>query len=221
MASGMLLIPELTGPDDRTLPDADRLVSEATSFVGRDAVAFWSLAENLGRSIDLETRKTTLRRVRDAALAIRKAKPGGSPLTTGTVLGMLPEYARIPENLDVIGIPTANWATTQEPFEMVPVSRPAPALDGPEQRRRPVLGHDRRHGPADLSGVDLGDRHAAVWGLPSGPARADPPSDLRRAGGGLPGDLLPGRLRPDPGDRPAGPDRRLPRGRLLPHPQFW
>jgi hypothetical protein len=119
MASGMLLIPELTGPDDRTLPDADRLVSEATSFVGRDAVAFWSLAENLGQSIDLETRRTTLRRVRDAALAIRKAKPGGSPLTTGTVLGMLPEYARIPENLDVIGIPTSNWATTQEPFEMV------------------------------------------------------------------------------------------------------
>ncbi len=117
--AGMLLIPELTGPDDRTLPEADRLVSEASIFPGRDAVAFWSLGENMGRGIDPEVRQATLRRVREAERAFRKAKPGGSPLTTGTVLGMLPEYARIPENLDVIGIPTATWATTQEPFEMV------------------------------------------------------------------------------------------------------
>ena len=118
IASGLLLIPELTGPDDRTLPDADRLLAEAQAFPGKDAVAFWSLGENLGRSTDLEARRSSLLRVRDAERAFRKARPGGSPLTTGTVSGMLPEYARLPENLDVVGIPTAGWATTQDPFEM-------------------------------------------------------------------------------------------------------
>ncbi len=118
IASGMLLIPELTGPDDRTFPEADRLLSAASVFPGRDAVAFWSLGENMGRAIDPETRLSTLRRVREAERAFRKAKPGGSPLTTGTVVGMLPEYARVPENLDVIGIPTVGWATMQESIEM-------------------------------------------------------------------------------------------------------
>ena len=118
MASGLLLIPELTGPDDRTLPEADRLLGQAQAFPGRDAVAFWSLGESMGRSIDLDARKAGLLRVRDAERAFRKAKPGGSPLTTGTVSGMLPEYARLPENLDVIGIPTAAWATTQDPYEL-------------------------------------------------------------------------------------------------------
>jgi hypothetical protein len=115
---GMLIVPELTGPDDRSMPEADRLLSEASMFPGKDAVAFWSLGENMGRAIDPKVRESTLRRVRDAERAFRKAKPGGSPLTTGTVVGMLPEYARLPENLDVIGIPTAGWATAQDHMEM-------------------------------------------------------------------------------------------------------
>ena len=102
----------------------------AAAFPGRDAVAFWSLGENLEpRSTDPEARQASLRRVRDAAMAIRKAKPGGSPLTTGTVLGLLPEYARVPQNLDVIGIPVASWATVQGPF-LEPVSLPGAAQAG-------------------------------------------------------------------------------------------
>ena len=31
---------------------------------------------------------------------------------------MLPEYSRVPENLDIVGIPTAGWATMQDPSEM-------------------------------------------------------------------------------------------------------
>jgi hypothetical protein len=115
---GMLLIPELTGPDNRTMPEADRLLSEASIFPGKDAVAFWALGENMGRGIDPEVRLATLRRVREAERAFRKTRPGGSPLTTGTIAGMLPEYARQPENLDIIGIPTATWATAQEPLEL-------------------------------------------------------------------------------------------------------
>jgi hypothetical protein len=114
----MLLIPELTGPDDRVMPSADRLVAAATSFTGRDATAFWSLGQNLGRSIDLKTRKASVLKVREAERAFRLASPGGSPMTTATVSGMLTDYARVPEHLDVIGIPTAAWATMQEPFEL-------------------------------------------------------------------------------------------------------
>ncbi len=117
VASGLLLVPELTGPDDRTMPGPDRLAAEAASYPWRDSVAFWSMGENLGRSTDLDTRKATLKRLRDAVLEIRKARPGGSPFTTGTVLGMLPEYARVPENLDLIGIPAADWATTHDALE--------------------------------------------------------------------------------------------------------
>jgi hypothetical protein len=118
MASGMLLIPELTGPDDRVMPEANRLVASAMSFPGRDATAFWSLGQNLGRSIDLETRKASIAKVREAERAFRAAKPGGSPMTTATISGMLADYVRVPENLDIAGIPTAGWATMQEPFEM-------------------------------------------------------------------------------------------------------
>ncbi len=118
VASGLFLIPELTGPDDRILPEADRLPAEAAAYPFRESVAFWSLGENLGRSTDLEVRKATLKQTRRAAVEIRRLKPGGSPFTTGTVEGMLPEYARVPENLDVVGIPTAGWATTQDPIEM-------------------------------------------------------------------------------------------------------
>ena len=118
IASGMLLIPELTGPENRGLPEADRLLSEASVFPGRDAVAFWSLGENMGRAIDPAVRQSSLRRIRETERAFRQARPGGSGLTTGTVVGMLPEYARVPENLDVIGIPTSWWATTQDPMEL-------------------------------------------------------------------------------------------------------
>jgi len=118
ISSGLFLIPELTGPEDRVMPEADRLAAEASAFPFRDSVAFWSLGENLGRANDPEVRRSTLRRVRQASLEIRRLKPGGSPFTTGTVSGMLPEYARVPENLDVLGIPTAGWATAQGPMEM-------------------------------------------------------------------------------------------------------
>ncbi len=117
-ASGLFLIPELNaGLDESRLPDPDRMVAEAVAFPWKEDVFAWSLGENLGRSADPEARRSALRRVRDAALAIRKAKPGGSPFSTGTVLGLLPEYARVPENLALIGIPASGWATTQEPFE--------------------------------------------------------------------------------------------------------
>jgi hypothetical protein len=117
MASGLLLIPELTGPDDRVMPEPDRLVASAKSFPGRDATAFWSLGQNLGRSIDLDTRKASLLKVRDTERAFRAAKPGGSGMTTATISGMLADYVRVPEHLDIAGIPTAAWATMQDPFE--------------------------------------------------------------------------------------------------------
>ena len=117
-ASGLFLIPELnSGIDEARLPDADQVVADAMAFAGKEDVFAWSIGENLGKSKNLETRRAAVRRVRDAKLGIARAKPGGSPFTTGTVVGMLPEYSKIPENLDLIGIPAMTWATTQGPYE--------------------------------------------------------------------------------------------------------
>ena len=125
--SGLFLIPELGGDSDRTVDDADlpktrpidpeKIVATASSFPRKEHVFAWSVASNLGESRDLADRKGELRNVRDAILNIRKAKPGGSTYTTGTVLGMVADYARIPENLDMIGIPASTWGTTQGPLE--------------------------------------------------------------------------------------------------------
>ena len=117
-AAGLFLIPELTGgvPEGK-LPDADRTVAEAVAFPWKDEVFAWSVGDRLGDSSDPAVRKEALRRVREAVLGIRRAKPGGSPYTTGTVTGMLPEYARIPENLTMIGIPAATWGTAHGPLE--------------------------------------------------------------------------------------------------------
>ena len=124
--SGLFLLPELGGTSDadpitglyKTRPvDPDRLVAAATNFSRKEYVFSWSLANNLGEDLDMAGRKLQLRRVREAITAFHQVKPGGSPFTTGTVLGMLPEYSRIPENLDMIGIPATTWATIRSPFE--------------------------------------------------------------------------------------------------------
>ena len=124
--SGLLLLPELNGTSDadpitglfRPRPvDPDRLLVAASGFARKEHVFAWSLGNNLGEDLDLNGRRLQLRNVREAIVAFRKAKPGGSPYVTGTVLGSLPEYARIPENLDMIGIPAQTWATSRGPME--------------------------------------------------------------------------------------------------------
>ena len=124
--SGLFLLPELGGTSDAdpmtglfpTRPvDPDRLVAAASSFSRKEHVFAWSLGNNLGADPDLAGRRLQNRRIREAVTAFHQAKPGGSPFTTGTVLGMLPEYSRIPENLDMIGIPAMTWATNRGPVE--------------------------------------------------------------------------------------------------------
>ncbi len=103
--SGLFLMPELGGDSDRD-PDPDakprrstptRIVASAASFPRKEHVFAWSVGSNLGEERDLADRKLTLRKIREAILDIRRTKPGGSPFTTGTVLGMLPEYAGLPK----------------------------------------------------------------------------------------------------------------------------
>ena len=123
--SGLFLMPELGGdsdsdPDPDTKPrpvEPDAIIASAASFPRKEHVFAWSVGSNLGEERDLADRRLTARKIREAILDIRRTKPGGSPFTTGTVLGMLPEYARAPENLDMIGIPASTWGTVQGPFE--------------------------------------------------------------------------------------------------------
>ena len=167
IASGMLLIPELTGPDDRSCPRPTGWSPRATSFLGRDAVAFWSLGENLGRSTrpggpQGDPPPGPRRRAGDSA----RPGPAARRLTTGTVVGMLPEYARMPENLDVIGIPTAVLGHHARAVRAPKVPRTAPAPDGPEQRRRPALG--------DIDASPPPIYQESIWGTDTPPAWGQP-----------------------------------------------
>lgn len=117
--AGLMLVPELVGPVGAggVSLDADQIVSAAATHPAGNAVAFWSIGQDLGRELDLEPRLATLRRTREAVRGIRRAQPGGVGLATATVRGMVPEYARLPENLDMVGIALDNWATVQDPLE--------------------------------------------------------------------------------------------------------
>ena len=123
--SGLLIMPELGGdsdrdpdPDTQARPvDADRIIASAASFPRKEHVFAWSVGNNLGEERDMDQRQLSKTKIREAIRLIRQAKPGGSAYTTGTVLGMLPDYARAPENLDMIGIPASTWATVQGPLE--------------------------------------------------------------------------------------------------------
>ena len=124
--SGLLVLPELVpapeldfsvAPAPPKPVDPNKLLAEATNFPRKEHVFAWSLGHDLGRADDLDARRAELRKVREAIVALRRAKPGGSPFTTGTVVGQVPEYARIPENLDMLGVPAQSWGTVQGPFE--------------------------------------------------------------------------------------------------------
>ncbi|WP_435021370.1 hypothetical protein TA3x_002339 [Tundrisphaera sp. TA3] len=115
--SGMLLVPELVGQPGKSSREPDQVASEAATYPGRDAVAFWSIGRNLGDDIDLDRRQAVKARTRETVRAIRKEKPGGTAISTATVLGQVSDYARLPENLDLLGVPLTNWATVQNPLE--------------------------------------------------------------------------------------------------------
>jgi hypothetical protein len=107
---GFLLMPRLSGATDPAGPD--RLLKQISSYPQRSSVAFWNIADHLGRHRDQKTREVELERVRASLAAVRELDDV-SHLLTATVDGELPAYARTPTGLDMVGIQPRFWASSQ------------------------------------------------------------------------------------------------------------
>ena len=116
--NGMWLMPELDEKGGKLEPG--RAIDRAKAFPSRDKVAFWSIGRDLGRANDLADRQGERDRVRAVARALREMgkEEGVSGLSTGTVVGLFPDYSRAPENLSAIGVNPFGWGTTQDASEM-------------------------------------------------------------------------------------------------------
>ncbi len=112
-----LLMPELFDPASRGGLDPAAAMAYARAFPAPGSVAMWSVGDRLGRWLQPDDRRNELEAFRALRSALRKEKPAGASLTTGTVSGVLPSYARVPENLDLLGIRSSNWASVQDPYE--------------------------------------------------------------------------------------------------------
>ncbi len=167
IAEGLLLIVELNaGVAETQLPDPDRMLAEAAAFPFKDHVFAWSLGDDLGRTKDLKDRKAALRKVRDAVLLFRKARPGGTPFTIASVLGMLPEYARVPENLDLIITPATAWATVQDPYENYQYLEQRRLLTARSNADAPLLAAVDVTPPPIYREMIWGDDKPQAWALP-------------------------------------------------------
>ncbi len=164
---GLLLIVELnSGLMEKQLPDPDRMLAEAAAFPFKDHVFAWSLGDDLGQAKDLDVRKAALRKIRDAVLLFRKARPGGTPFTIASVVGMLPEYARVPENLDLIVTPATAWATVQDPFENYQYLEQRRLLTARSNADAPLFAALDVTAPPIYREMIWGDDQPPAWALP-------------------------------------------------------
>ena len=134
------LMPEIDpGPDGAGL-DPNRVRQIVGKFPAKDSVAFWSLGRGIGGSISLEARNREHDRVVEAAHALRELK-GAPGLSTGEVVGSFRRFARVPDQLDVLGVRPFGWGSTQQPNEFSAYLQ-------------------QRH---DLTALDNGDALYAAW----------------------------------------------------------
>jgi hypothetical protein len=111
---GFLLLPDMGKSPVGGLHDATDFVAAAAAYPLRESVAFWNLGDQLGSSNDPTFREAERDRIRAEVSAFRHAPEGFSRLTTAGVVGLFPEYSRLPHNLDVIGVHPQSWGSTQE-----------------------------------------------------------------------------------------------------------
>jgi hypothetical protein len=114
--AGFLLMPSLAEPGGEA-PAPAKAVEAATAFPFRDSVAFWSLGEGLGRDHALGDRQEELDRVHEIIAGLRGAAELSSSITTATVAGDFPLYARPPTNLDLLGVRPESWGGSLNPTD--------------------------------------------------------------------------------------------------------
>lgn len=111
---GFLLAPDVAPQGD---DDAQAVLANMAAFPAPDWIAFWDLGSNLGASPDPDARKRELSLVREVVAKMRLGGFTGPKFATARVDGMIPEYARPPKNLDLIGIDLKNWGRQRDPTE--------------------------------------------------------------------------------------------------------
>jgi hypothetical protein len=114
--SGMGFLPEFEIGKGGEKVSVERVQQILDRFPNKEAVAFWSLGQNLGSTNDPGLREKQLERAREIARMLRK-QTKFSGLSTGEVSGQFSNYSRRPDHLDLIGVKPFGWGTTQEPSE--------------------------------------------------------------------------------------------------------
>ena len=115
VAKGFLLIPRL-GRDGH-LVEPDQVVADALAFPRRESVLAWDVGDHLGRNPDAAERRAERSRIKAAVTRMRSMPAGVSPLLTGTVDDDLPQFARPPQNLEMLGIDPSAWGSNQSLLE--------------------------------------------------------------------------------------------------------
>ncbi len=124
---GFLLMPHLNAPVGEAPRTAPEIVAAMASYPFRDQVAFWYLADSLGADTDPDVRRAELDTVRAVVAELHAGKDKLPGLTTGSVSGSFPMYARAGRSLDLLGVHPAPWGTCQ--------AEPLATYHHPMQRR--------------------------------------------------------------------------------------
>ena len=174
-ATGLFLMPEIDPGRDGAGLDPNRIRQLVEQFPAVKSVAFWSLGRDLGGTISLEARKRERQRVADATHALRAFKDF-SGLSTGEVVGFFPQYARVPDQLDLIGARPFGTGTTQEVDEAFKYLEQRRHLTALENADAPII--------AWLEMVPDRAFTRAIWGLDRPPSWGVPrvhPDQLRQS----------------------------------------
>jgi hypothetical protein len=108
---GFLLMPRLR--DSTSGAGTQSLLDQIDRYPEKQAVAFWHIGDQLGRSRELTARHEELTRLRASVAAIRAPRDADSHPVTATVEGELALFARAPTGLDMIGIQPRIWGSSQ------------------------------------------------------------------------------------------------------------
>jgi hypothetical protein len=163
---GFLLMPHLNTPIKDAPRTAEEILAAMASYPFRDHVAFWYLADSLGADPDPDARRAELDAVRGVIGELHAGRGQVQGLTTGSVVGSFPLYARAGRSLDLLGVHPAPWGTCMEPmatYQYLVQRRNLTALTNSEAlfwcwvQARPPMAFRR---------AIWGDDQAPTWGAP-------------------------------------------------------
>ncbi len=174
--AGLLLMPKLG--TEGLGADPSEVNNAVDQLRDPSAVAFWHLGERLGAAPIPAERAETLARVRSSVAVLEdRSEVGLSTLATGDITRDLSLYARRPNRLQLLGIPSNIWGTMTSPrssYRYLTQRRDLTGLDNP---RGSVLWTWIRASAAP-------ELQEAVWGFDAPPSWGTPrilPEQIRQA----------------------------------------